>query len=129
MKIDNKGVDLGLWLGRMAGFIQWKAALDKYKSRVEYIYEAHENVQLAILSYNSKIVIVLGYVGQLASPPPRLTRLEAASLNRVLHLATSSVPLDAMFFLRHIVQPQYQLLRCVPQVEHVQSCPKHPPRS
>jgi len=123
MRIPNRGLYFGFGLGPSAGSMQWKAALIKFKLRVDHIYEANESSHLAVSEYNSKANTVLGYIGQLALPPSGLKRLEAASLNRVLHLATNSLPLNSFFSFKAHLQPQNQLPRCVTPGEHGQNRP------
>ena len=49
MHISNSGLYLGMQVGPQAGAVQWKAALDKYKTRVDLISKSGLTAALACL--------------------------------------------------------------------------------
>ena len=74
MNISNVGLYLGFQIGPASGTLQWKAALEKYKNRVDLISKSGLTASLACHRYNSLAVPVLSYIAQLISPPENIKR-------------------------------------------------------
>ena len=90
---------LGIYLGPKAGAHQWVAPVSKFKVRVGEIHAQNLPAGISAVQYMSKAVSVLGYVGQIASPPKRFKSVELASVLKVLGFMTNSLTTEAAFNL------------------------------
>ena len=70
MIIKDSSKYLGFHLGPRAGANQWNGAISKFAERVIDLKDLDLPLRLAVNRYNYKILPVLGYIGQLALPPP-----------------------------------------------------------
>ena len=68
-KISMLGKYLGIFMGPHAYSKVWSAPIPKYVKRTWEIAHSRMNCKLATISYNSRSIPVLGYVGQLLRPP------------------------------------------------------------
>ena len=66
---------LGFCMGPIAGGSQWTAPAEKYADRVIGIRDMRILLRLAVAQHNYYAFPVLGYVAQLAVPPPRYSDL------------------------------------------------------
>ena len=68
-QITNVGKYLGFQMGPLAGELQWKAPLEKFKMRVGEIHSESPPLALVGSRLASKATSVLGYVAPLAGLP------------------------------------------------------------
>ena len=83
---------LGFYLGPAANSLQWRAALAKFQTRVNKIYNSKAGISVAAYVYNSRAVPVTSYVAQLCPLPPSARHLERVALHRITHMATNAIP-------------------------------------
>lgn len=101
-EIGNSGVYLEFQVGPRAGKVVCKSALRKFSISVDNVYKSHECFHSSLRQYNSKAT-TLGYISQLALPPPGLGKLERGSLNRIFHLATNAFSFSSLHHLRQVL--------------------------
>ena len=109
---------LGIYLGPQAGAKQWIAPLAKFKNRVSEIHAQHLPAQLAVNSFMSKGVSVLGYVSQIVPPPRLFKSVELASALKVMGLATNSFSTETVYNLEFwgwskITRPSVYMRSCM----------------
>jgi len=102
-EITNHATYLGICIGPVSKAHLWKGAMLKYKAKVDQINLHADHPKVALGEYSSKAVPTLGYIAQLALPPKGLRRFELSALTKVLRMATNSLSLDAIFFLRQLL--------------------------
>ena len=97
MVIKDSSKYLGFHLGPGAGANQWKEAMAKFAERVVDLRHLALPLRLAINRYNYKILPVLGYIGQLALPPPNMCRLELTAILKALKFAGNSMTCETAY--------------------------------
>jgi len=80
---------LGFYMGPKAADKAWAAPISKWAKRRREIAHSKMNHTLATISYNSRAIPVLGYIGQLL-PPPVTKHAERSLLHHLFHLPTNS---------------------------------------
>ena len=88
-KITSHAKYLGFFMGPKAGSTLWNAPISKWLMRTKDYANAHMNASLAAITYNSRAISVLGYIGQLF-PPPSMQARERAALHHSIHLPTNA---------------------------------------
>ena len=96
---------LGFVLGPKAGTLQWKAPLEKYKDRVEEIYNSRASIAIASYTYNVRAFSVVSYVRQLAPPPKQAKAIEKSPLFKITHMANNSIRTGDFIKLHHFGGP------------------------
>ena len=88
-QIDSSAKYLGFHMGPKAGSKLWIAPISKWLMRIKDYGNAHMNATLAAITYNTRAISVLGYIGQLF-PPPSMQAIERAALHHLVHIPTNS---------------------------------------
>jgi len=88
-QITNSGKYLGLHIGPLAGEIQWKAPLEKFRERTREVHKEAIPLAMAGSRLATSATSVLGYVAQLVSIPPLFKSLECWAAHKVLNMPLS----------------------------------------
>jgi len=91
MIIKDHAKYLGFQTGPKSGEHQWTEALKKFAERTNDLKVLNLPLRLAINRFNFKIVPVLGYIAQLALPPPNIIRFELTAILKALGFAGNSM--------------------------------------
>ena len=94
-KIQPTAKYLGFWLGPSVTFDSWIDPLKKWRCRGVGIAAKQASPIVTAHQYNSRAVPCLQYVAQLIPLPCNTRKLEACTINSVLHLPPSSLSLGA----------------------------------
>jgi hypothetical protein len=103
MIIKDSSKYLGFHLGPRAGANQWNGAISKFAERVIDLKDLDLPLRLAVNRYNYKILPVLGYIGQLALPPPRMCRFELSAILKALKFAGNSMTCETAYTLEGLL--------------------------
>jgi len=95
-EIANCARYLGFLMGPTAQCWQWDVPIRKFKSRVEAIAASGEPAAVCVRQYLIRAVPILSYLSQLSLPPPNLSQIEIAAINRILHFATNATSFSAI---------------------------------
>ena len=90
---------LGFFIGPTSGAHQWTAATRKYSERVISIKLLKLPLRLAVNRHNYFALPVLGYISQLALPPPNIVRFELSAILQALGFAGNSMSCEIAFSL------------------------------
>ena len=80
-EIKAAGKYLGFWLGPKAASLQWIRTLDKYSCRTQLAADTGSAASVSDLRYNSRALLVPGYISQLLPLPPGFAKLERKMLS------------------------------------------------
>jgi len=95
--IKDSAKYLGFFIGPTSGASQWIAAAQKYSERVVSIKHMKLPLRLAVNRHNYYAVPVLGYIAQLALPPPHIVRFELSAILQALGFAGNSMTCETAF--------------------------------
>jgi hypothetical protein len=110
-------------LGPAAGANQWTIALEKFSKRCRQVNELALPVSSSIRQFNFRAIPVLGYIAQLAPPPPNFTNRELTEVLRALKFSGCCISTDAAYNLEvwfgiNPVRPRNYMLACMLRACH-----------
>ena len=103
ISIRDSAKYLGFFIGRLADKEQWKGAIRKFSGRCIDLKHSEQPLAMSVGQFNGKVVPVLGYLAQLALPPPKMARFELSAILQALSLAGNSMTCEAAFRLLDFV--------------------------